>query len=353
MTIAVNPKIDSMHGYVPGEQLNDASVVKLNTNEAPYPAAPAVAQAIKTETDLALFNKYPDPTCFELRSAIAARFDITSEEVVVGNGSDEILRLVVHAFTRPGAGDKIATSNPTYTLYSVLAEMFGVEVESYASEMPHYSLSEMLIEAPAKIIFLPNPNPPIGTFYTTADLECLAAADPDRLVVIDEAYVDFAPNDAVSVYKNYDNVVITRTFSKSYALAGLRAGFIICRPELAAVLNKIKDSYNVNRLTQVAALAAWNAREYYKDMVKQILVDRAFLAGALKERGFVVPDSHGNFVFARKAGVKKLYDELKHKKILVRHFDLPALKDGIRITVGTRSQLDQLLAAIDGITAKL
>lgn len=349
MTIAVNPSVDSMQGYVPGEQLNDPDVVKLNTNEAPYPAAPEVIQAIKTATEAGLFNKYPDPSCTELRSAIAGRFGIGSDEVVVGNGSDENLRMLVHAFTRPGAGDKIAMSTPTYTLYEVLAEMFGVEVENHPSEMPHYALPEALLEAPVKIVFLPNPNPPIGTLYEAADLECLAAADPDRLVVIDEAYVDFGPNDALSVYKKYDNVVITRTFSKSYSLAGLRAGFVICRPELAASLNKIRDSYNVNRLTQVAALAAWNARDYYGDMVKQIVADRGFLAAALKERGFTVPASYGNFVFARKAGAKKLYEALKQKKVLVRYFDLDGLKDGVRITVGTRTQLERLLSAMDEV----
>ncbi len=350
MTIAVNPWVDAMQGYVPGEQLNDPDVVKLNTNEAPYPAAPTVNQAIKEETDLELFNKYPDPSCYKLRSAIASRYALGIDEVVVGNGSDESLRLLVHAFTNPGTGDKIATSNPTYTLYAVLAEMYGVEVENHPSEAPDYSLPASLVAAPVKMVFLPNPNPPIGTFYSTADLECLAAADPDRVVVIDEAYVDFAPNDALSVYKKYENVVITRTFSKSYSLAGLRIGFVICRPELAASLNKIKDSYNINRLTQTAALAAWEAREYYGDMVNQIVTDRAFLAEALKERGFIVPESHGNFVFARKSGAKELYEALKKEKILVRYFDLPGLRDGLRVTVGTRKQLDRLLAAMDQIS---
>lgn len=347
MTIAVNPWINSMEGYVPGEQINDADVVKLNTNEAPYPAAPLVSEAIKVETDKGFFNKYPDPSCAELRTAIAARFSISSDEVVCGNGSDENLRLLVHAFTRPGVGDKIATTSPTYTLYSVLAEMFGVEVENHPAIMPDYILPESLIEARVKAIFLPNPNPPVGTFYGNSDLERIAAADPDRLVVIDEAYVDFAPNDALNVYEKYNNVVLTRTFSKSYSLAGLRAGFMVCRPELAASLNKIRDSYNVNRLTQAAALAAWNARDYYGDMVKRIVEDREFLSAALKERGFVVPESHGNFVFARKDGAKKLYEALKEKKVLVRYFDLDGLRDGVRITVGTRPQLERLLVAMD------
>lgn len=347
MTIAVNPSVAAMHGYVPGEQINDPEVVKLNTNESPYPAAPEVAEAVIAETERGLFNKYPDPSCFQLREAVSSRLGITRDEVICGNGSDESLRMLAHAFTRPGADDVVAISNPTYTLYSVLADMFGVKVENYPATPPEYSLPEALLEAPAKIVFLPNPNPPIGTFYAAPDLECLAAADPDRLVVIDEAYVDFAPESALGVYKKYENVVLTRTFSKSYSLAGLRAGFIICRPQLAETLNKIKDSYNMNRLTQVAALAAWNATAYYSAKVDQIKQDRAFLAAELKDRGFSVPESHGNFVFARRAGARRLYQSLKDHKILVRYFDLPGLDDGIRITVGTREQLERLLAAVD------
>jgi len=347
MTIAVNPWVKAMHPYVPGEQPKESDVVKLNTNEAPYPAAPEVHKAVQLETERGFFNKYPDPTCSELRTAIAARLGVTSDEIVIGNGSDETLRLLVHAFTRPGSNDKIAMTSPTYSLYSTLADMFGVEVENHVSDGPGYSLPESFIEAPVKMLFLPNPNPPIGTFYPAPDLECLAAADPDRLVVIDEAYVDFAPNDAMSVYKKYENVVVSRTFSKSYSLAGLRAGFAVIHPDHAAALNKIKDSYNVNRLTQVAALAAWKAEGYYSDMVKRIKEDRVYLVAALKERGFTIPESHGNFVFVRKAGAKKLYQSLKERKVLVRFFDVPGLDDGLRITIGTRPELDKLLTVLD------
>ncbi len=347
MTIAVNPWVEAMHGYVPGEQPKDPEIVKLNTNEAPYPAAPEVAEAIEAETAKALLNKYPDPACSQLRSVIASRLGITIDEIVCGNGSDESLRLLVHAFTSPGASHRIAICSPTYSLYSTLAEMYGVEVEGHSSMAPDYALPESFIETSAKILFLPNPNPPIGTFYENADLECLAAADPDRLVVIDEAYVDFAPNDALEIYRKYDNVVITRTFSKSYSLAGMRAGFVIARPIIAESLNKIKDSYNMNRITQVAAVAAFNARKYYESMVKTIKADRAFLAKELRSRGFAVPESNGNFVFARKAGAKKLYESLKERKVLVRYFDVPGLDDGLRITVGTRSELEKLLAVLD------
>lgn len=353
MSIVVNPLVESMQGYVPGEQLNDPGIIKLNTNEAAYPAAPAVYEAIAAETARQTLSKYPDPSCSTLRTAIADRYGISPDEVVCGNGSDEILRLIMQAFTRPGAGDKIAVGNPTYTLYAVLASMFGLAVETFPAEAPLYSLPEALIETPAKIVFLPNPNPPIGTFYPRADLECLAAADPNRLIVIDEAYVDFAPNDALEVYRKYENIVLTRTFSKSYAMAGLRAGFAICRPELAVSLNKIKDSYNVNAVTQAAALAAWMARDYYKENIARVLEDRIFLVRELKTRGFLVAESHGNFVFARKAGAKKMYEVLKQRKVLVRYFDLPGLKDGLRISIGTHAQLEQLLKNIDEASVAL
>lgn len=348
MTIVANPWVTAMQGYVPGEQLNDPDVIKLNTNESPYPAAPQVAQAIADETARDIFNKYPDPTCAPLRRSIATRLGLTPDEIIVGNGSDEILRMLIHAFTRPE--DSIAICNPTYTLYAVLAAMFGVNVNSYPAAAPDYALPEEFLEASAKIAFLPNPNPPIGTCYEAPDLEFMAAADPDRLVVIDEAYVDFAPNSALDVYRKFENVVITRTFSKSYSLAGLRAGFLICRPQLAQALNKIKDSYNVNRLTQVAALAAWEAVGHHEKCNTQIKTDRQWLVEALKQRGFTVPTSQGNFVFARRSGAAKLYQALKERKILVRYFDSPGLNDGLRITIGTRGQLEKLIAALDDLT---
>lgn len=350
MTIAVNPYVEAMQGYVPGEQPTDPVIVKLNTNESPYPVAPEVTQAILTETEKGLFNKYPDPFCSELRGGIATRLGVTPDEVVCGNGSDEILRLLVHAFTRLDGGDTIGICDPTYSLYLTLADMFGVKVDRYLSEAPEYSLPEGFVEANAKILFLANPNPPVGTLYDNVDLECVAAADPDRLVVIDEAYTDFAPQDAISVYKKFDNVVITRTFSKSYSLAGLRAGFLVARPALTKILCKIKDSYNINRLTQVAALAAWNARGYYGNVVRQICEDRAFLATELEARGFIVPESHGNFVFARKRNAKQLYLALKERKVLVRYFDVPGLNDGLRITIGTKTELQKLLTVLDEIS---
>jgi len=351
MAIAVNPYVEAMQGYVPGEQLNDPDVIKLNTNESPYPAAPEVSEAVQLENQRNIYNKYPNPTSAPLREAIAQRLQVTPEEIVIGNGSDEILRMIMHAFTRPGQNDSIAICSPTYTLYAVLAEMFGVAVENHAAEAPDYSMPESFIEAPAKVALLPNPNPPIGTFYSAPDIEAMAAADPDRLFVVDEAYVDFAPESALPVYRKYDNIVITRTFSKSYSLAGLRAGFVICRPRLAEALNKIKDSYNVNRLTQAAALAAWNATDYYSKTIAQIITDREFLVSGLKERGFNVPQSHGNFAFARIKGAQELYRGLKDRKILVRYFDTPGLNDGLRITVGTRPQLEKLFAAIDDLRA--
>jgi len=349
MSIAINPWVSNMHGYVPGEQPKATDVIKLNTNEAPYPAAPEVNEAILQESGRGNFNKYPNPTCEPLRISIAQRLGVTPEEIVVGNGSDEILRMLVHAFTRPGENDTIAVASPTYSLYDTLAAMFGAKVETHLSKAPDYLLPESLIEASARIVMLPNPNPPIGTWYGNPDLECLAAADPDRLVIIDEAYVDFAEGDALPVYRKYENVVISRTFSKSYSLAGLRAGFCVARPRLTEALNKIKDSYNVNRLTQAAALAAWNAKSYYSDMVGRIKEDRVFLAEELKKRGFTVPPSQGNFVFAKRTGAKKLYEELKARNILVRYFDTPGLSDGLRITVGTRDELMKLLDGLDAL----
>ena len=350
MTVVTNPAVDAMQAYVPGEQPSDPSVVKLNTNECPYPVPEAVIEAVTAEAQRSLFQKYPDPSCSALRTAIAKRLELTPDNIIMGNGSDEILRMLFHTFIRPGAGDRIAMLNPTYVLYQTLAQMYGVEVEKHGVNGPGFELPESFIASNAKIVFLPNPNPPIGTFYRVADLECLAAADSNRLVVIDEAYVDFAPGSALEIFRKYENVIISRTFSKSYSLAGLRVGFAIAHPSLIRALDKIKDSYNLNRLSQAAALAAWNSGDYFADIVQRIKKDRAYLVSELVARGFKVHESHGNFVFARKPQAGDIYRKLKDINVLVRYFDSPELKDGLRITIGTREELDQLLRGLDSIS---
>jgi histidinol-phosphate aminotransferase len=347
MPIVPNPWVAKLEAYVPGEQPKESGYIKLNTNESPFPPSPDVIDAIRKAADDGSFQKYPNPKSSALRLAIAERLGVTTDEVLIGNGSDEVLRLLCHAFLDADSGDKIAMLKPTYSLYHTLAAMFGCGHETYPVNGTDSALPQNAIAADARIFFLANPNPPYGTFYGPEQLERLASANQNRLVVIDEAYVDFGPHDAMSAYRTHDNVVITRTFSKSYSLAGLRVGFAVARPSIIDELEKIRDSYNVNWVSQVGALAAWNAADYYRQKSAEIRANREFLRNELARRGFDAPASEGNFVFARRAGAKDLYSALKDRKILIRYFSSPELADGVRITIGTRDELQSLLSAID------
>lgn len=347
MNLVTNPWIAQLEAYIPGEQPREPGYIKLNTNESPYPPAPEVLEAVRKAADEALFNKYPDPTSSALRAALAQQAGVSPSQILVGNGSDEVLRLLCHAFLRGTEGDRIGMVHPTYSLYKTLAAMFGCGTVVYDPQPPEYRIPAEVREAPVRILFIANPNPPIGTLYASGELAALAAADPTRLLVVDEAYVDFAGQDALQVFHAHENVVISRTFSKSYSLAGLRVGYVIAREPVIAQLDKVRDSYNVNRVSQAAAEAALRAAEYYRDRCAQIREDREYLAGRLRSLGFEVPPSHGNFVFARRSDAPELYRQLKERKILVRYFSDPALADGIRITIGTRAELNALLAAIE------
>ena len=349
MTIRTNPAVERLEPYIPGEQPRGGGYIKLNTNENPYPPAPAVIEAVRHTADEAAYNKYPDPVATSLREAVATSLHVPVQQVLAGNGSDEVLRLICHAFLDPNAGDSIGMLNPTYVLYQTLAEMFGAGVQSFRVQPPDYVIPGEAVSAAVKVFFLPNPNPPIGTRYPIGVLEQLAAADPARLLVVDEAYVDFASGDSMEVFRRFPNVAVTRTFSKSYSLAGMRVGFIVAREPLIAELAKIKDSYNLNRVSLAAAEAAWKSRDYYDARCREICADREWLRAELIERGFEVPASEGNFVFVRRAAAADLYARLKERKILVRYFKAAELADGVRITIGTRPELKALLAAIDDL----
>jgi histidinol-phosphate aminotransferase len=338
----MRPFMDALEAYVPGEQPSGGGWVKLNTNEFPYPAAPEVIEAIRREAADTV-RVYPDPTARRLREALAARHGVHPEQILAGNGSDEILRLLAHAFL--GAGRRLAVVRPTYTLYEVLAAMFEAQVDVHPLEDDE-QLPESLFAQSWDACFLPVPNPPLGTVFPDEALERLAARG--ALLVLDGAYVDFSEgHEPLPLLERYPNVVLTRTFSKSAGLAGMRVGYMIGDRALIEAMHKLRDSYNVNRVSQAAALAAVAAGDYYAARAREIVHSRRALTGELRERGFHVHESRGNFVFARHPRAPQIYEELKERRILVRYFRHSGLEDGMRITIGTHEENRALVEALD------
>ena len=334
--------IERMSGYVPGEQPQDGGYIKLNTNENPYPPSPSVIAALKAALNADL-RLYPDPVAEPVRRKAAEVFGTRPECVLVGNGSDDLLTIIMRSFA--DAGDTIAFPVPTYSLYETLAQI----QDARAAQVPYesdYSLPAGLGEASARITFVANPNSPSGTCIPTEELERLAVAVAGVLV-IDEAYVDFADSDSMGLAKTLPNVVVLRTLSKSFALCGLRIGLAVAHERLIEGMMKVKDSYNVNRLGAIAAAAALDDVEYMCAIAAKIRATRARLSAQLEEMGFSVYPSQANFVLARKSGdpsARDLYLSLKERKMLVRYFDRPRLDDCLRITVGTDDEIDQLIA---------
>lgn len=343
MKISETELVKNLEPYVPGEQpKKEEGYTKLNTNENPYPPAPEVLSAIQSMEPDEL-RMYPDPLCKKLRGILGEKHNITPDQIFVGNGSDEVLRLVFQAYLSPG--DILGITDPTYSLYPVLANMLGADIKVFDLGLHGELPDDPDIES-CKIFALANPNPPYGVFYPQEQVERLVSSNPSTLFIIDEAYVDFARGDSVEIIRRYENALISRSFSKSFSLAGIRVGYAIGQAQAIRNLYKIKDSYNVNSLSQAAACAALKAEDYYRVQIRNIVEDRIFITRELRKMGFKVYDSEGNFIFAEKGDGKTLYDKLKAQKILVRYFDLPRLKKGIRITIGTHEDLLSLVEAI-------
>jgi histidinol-phosphate aminotransferase len=334
-----------MHAYVPGEQPHDPSVVKLNTNENPYPPSPAVLAAVAAAASADL-RLYPDPAATALRDAAARVYGVTPEQVLVGNGSDDLLTMLMRAAV--GADDVVVYPEPTYSLYDTLVTI----QEGRALTIPFapdFSLPPALGAAEGRLLMLCNPNSPSGTFTRVAALEELIRGR-DGLVVVDEAYVDFAPASALPLLARYDNLVVLRTLSKSFSLAGMRIGLAFGHPAVLAEVAKVKDSYNVSRLAIAAGVAALTDYAWMERNVARIVATRARLSAALADRGFDVLPSAANFVFARRPGEDQapVQARLRAAGVLVRHFATPRLADGLRISVGTEEEIDRLVAALDG-----
>jgi len=343
--------IDAMYGYTPGEQPRDNGIIKLNTNENPYPPSPKVFAALRKAINPSL-RLYPEPLSDSLRTLAGSVYGVKPDNIIAGNGSDEILSMLLRCFV--GQRDRVAFPVPTYSLYDTLVEIQdGVAARVDFPE--DFSLPQTLAEQNAALTFLCNPNAPSGTLVTLAEIVKLADAVCGVLVV-DEAYVDFAASEGASsipLIRQLPNLVVMRTFSKSFSLAGMRIGLAFASAEIIAGLMKVKDSYNLNRLSMVAAMAALQDMAWMKRNAGRIQRSRAILSRGLKRLGYEVYPSHANFVLARKRerNLKSVYEELKQKKILVRYFDTAELRDCLRITVGTPKEVQALLKELAALAA--
>ena len=333
--------------YTPGEQPRERAYIKLNTNESPYPPSPEVAQAVQTQAEL--LQLYPDPTCRELREALAKTYGVLPENVFVTNGSDDILNMAFLAFCDGNHG--IAFPDITYGFYSVYGQLHHIPCKIIPLREDFHVQASDYYNIGCSVV-LANPNAPTGISLPLSEIEQIVKSNPEHVVIIDEAYVDFGGTTALSLVEKYQNLLVVRTFSKSRSLAGARLGFAIGDGELIADLERIKYSmnpYDVNRLTQAAGIAALETDPYYQANAEEIIRTRKYTEESLKNKGFEVLSSDANFVFARKPGMdgEALYRHLRENGVLVRWFDAPRIRDYLRITIGTREQMDAMLEALE------
>ena len=341
--------IAALAGYVPGEQPRENRVIKLNTNENPYPPSPQVIAALRKASNRSL-RLYPEPLAESLRAVAANVYGVQPENILAGNGSDEILSIITRSFV--GLEDRVAFPVPTYSLYDTLVAIQQGERVT-VDYPPDFAVPETLASQNAALTFLCNPNSPSGTLVSLQDIERLAHA-VSGILVIDEAYVDFAESEGAStlpLIKHLRNLIVLRTFSKSFSLAGMRIGLAFASEEIISGMMKVKDSYNLNRLSLVAATAALCDMPWMTRNIRRIQRSRGQLSTGLRKMGFYVYPSHANFVMARKKeqNLKAVYERLKSKKILVRYFDVPGLQDSLRITVGTPQEIRALLKEMKAI----
>jgi histidinol-phosphate aminotransferase len=340
MSQLLRANIRALTGYTPGEQPQLDGFIKLNTNENPYPPSPRVLEAIQHSLASDRLRKYPDPLGTVFRQAAGRVLGIDADAMLIGNGSDDILTILTRAFVPEGG--LVVSAAPSYLLYRTLAEIQGARFQSVPFTAD-WRLPDPWPIRRANLTFLANPNSPSGTLVPLAELERLAG-ELEGPLVLDEAYVDFADVDALHLSRR-SNVIVTRTFSKSHSLAGIRFGYAVADPALVRELVKVKDSYNCDVLSLAAATAAILDQEYLQSTCARLLATRSRLTDALREMGFEVCPSQANFVWCRRNDrpVKPIYEELKRRKILVRYIAYEGYGDGLRISVGTDAEIDQLL----------
>lgn len=340
--------VERAAGYVPGFQPKATDVVKLNTNENPYPPSPAVLKAL-AEVRPEQLRRYPDPLGQAFREAAAEVHGVGPDNIMCCNGGDDLLSIAIRAFCdekRP-----LAYPVPTYSLYPVLANLQGCPM----IEVPfdeEFNLPSRLATTGAALTIVCNPNAPTGTFVPIEELASLAG-ELSGVLLVDEAYADFADDDAVGLIRDFDNVIILRSMSKGYSLAGIRFGYAVAHKELVAGLLKVKDSYNVDAVAIALATAAVEDQSYFKENVERVKQDRQELIEQLRALGLAVGDSCTNFVLAetKNGSAAAIYEALAQRHIFVRYFETPGLDNKLRISVGTREQNERLLAALREIVA--
>lgn len=342
MSRFLSPKYQSLEEYVPGEQPRDQKYIKLNTNESPYPPSPGVLAVINAQqaADLRL---YSDPTCRALREKMARLYGVEMENIYLANGSDDILNFAFMAFGDQGA----AYPAISYGFYRVFAELYGIIPEEIPLEAD-LSIDPRRYWNRGKLVVIANPNAPTGLLLSLEEIEGIVANNPDQVVVVDEAYIDFGGQTALPLIGKYENLLVVRTFSKSRSMAGARLGYAFGSRGLIADLEKLKyatNPYNLGRLPQAAGAAAMEEEDYYQRNCERIMQTRGFTKAGLERLGFAVTDSKANFLFAKSSAIsgQELYAQLKKRGILVRHFSRPEIEDYNRITIGSREEMEVFL----------
>jgi len=343
-----NSRLRNTEEYLPGEQPgNIDEFIKLNTNENPFPPSKAVLEAIKAECNESL-RRYPDPLSREVREIFASQNDLSPENVFVGNGSDEIFTLILRGLVEQDG--LAAFPYPSYALYYTLAQVNGIAYDRVPLNADFTYDMGAFLDKKYNLVIVANPNNPTGTWCETGDIESFLKKFRG-LLVVDEAYVDFYNNTAIGLVRKYDNIIVTRSFSKSYSLAGLRVGVAAAHPDIIRGLMIIKDSYNVNRLSLAGARAALLDQKSFRSSLQMVVSNKEYLEERLAGMGFTVVPSQANFVFVRHPQVQseELYRKLKENKILVRYYKGPVQGDYVRISVGTMMEIKALCKTLESV----
>ena len=354
MSRFISKEADALAPYTPGEQPQDQQYIKLNTNESPFPPSPKVLKAL-TRAEVLKLNLYSDPTCAALNAAIAKHFELQPENVLSGNGSDEVLAFAFRAFCGEGKG--VAFADITYGFYKSQVALFGLDATRIPLREDFTLNVDDYMDFPGTIV-IANPNAPTGIAVPRADIQRLLEADPDRVVIVDEAYVDFGAESCVPMIFRYDNLLVVQTMSKSRSLAGGRVGYALGSPALIEALNRVKYSfhpYNVNRLSMLAGAAAVEDDAYFQKCTAAVAGNREWTRKELEVLGFTVLPSSANFLFAKSDSIpgEDLYRRLKENGILVRWFDSDRIRDYVRITIGSLEQMVALVDQLDQMMQEL